>query len=137
MEEKNEAEKKWWYTQEEMKQIRKSDFYREDLAQYLGQEILLDCPFYEFKPYKEDKNRACLRHAEIIGVGDDKLPDGDPVLKIEHIWVAIKKTVKIDSRKPIRIVGIPYEYAHKCGTKLVKNVGLNVRYVTQRCFSIA
>ena len=128
-----ENKEKRWYSKEEMASIRKSDFYRENLAQYLGETIVMDVPYYEFKPFKEDKNKACLRQAEVIQIGDDILTD-DVILKIEHIWVAIKKCVKIDSHKPIRVFGISYEYAHKCGNQIVKNVGLNVRYVTQICF---
>ena len=128
-----ENKEKRWYTKEEMASIRKSDFYRENLAQHLGETIVMDVPYYEFKPFKEDKNKACLRQAEVIQIGEDILSD-DVILKIEHIWVAIKKCVKIDSHKPIRVFGIPYEYAHKCGNQIIKNVGLNVRYVTQICF---
>lgn len=132
MEQKTAAEKKW-YSQEEVREFPKSDFYREELAQYLGQQIVMNVPYYEFKPFKEDKNRACLRQGKVIGIGDDPL-SADPIMTIEHIWVAIKKCVKIDSRKPIRVIGISYEYPRKCGNKIVRNVGLKVSFVTQSCF---
>ena len=135
MKEKNAAEKKW-YSKEEMQEIPKSDFYREELAQFLGKKIVMDVPFYEFKPYKEDKDRVCLRQGKVIGIGDDPFLSVDSILTIEHIWVAIRKCVKIDSHKPIRVIGIPYEYPHKCGNKIIKNIGLNVRFVTQRCFNV-
>ena len=126
--------KKRWYTPEEMKQIRKSDFYREDLASLLGKQIIIDAPYYEFKPFTDDKNRACLRKAEVIGAENYYFRE-DRILTIDHIWVAIQKNVKIDARKPLRIFGIPYEYAHHCGSQIVRNVGLKVGYVTQCCFS--
>ncbi len=131
MEGQHATEKKW-FTEQEMLEIPKSDFYREELAQHLGKKIVMDVPYYEFKPYKEDKDKACLRHGKVISIGDDPL-SVDTILTIEHIWVAIKKCVKIDSRKPIRVIGIPYEYPHKCGNKIIKNVGLRVCFVTQKC----
>ena len=130
-----EVEKvKKWYTDEELQNIQKSDFYREDLSLHLGKQITMDVPYYEFKYFKENKNKACLRQAKVIQIGDDSL-SVDQIFTIEHIWVAIKKCVKIDSRKPIRVIGIPYEYAHKCGKQIVKNVGLSICHVTQSCFS--
>ena len=132
MEQQSSVEKKW-YTQAELQNFPKSDFYREELAQYLGQKIVLNVPYYEFKPFKEDKDKVCLRQGKVIGIGDNPLSE-NPIMTIEHIWVAIKKCVKIDSRKPIRVIGIPYEYPRKCGSKIVRNVGLNVRFVTQSCF---
>ena len=123
-----------WYTKEEMQKIQKSDYYREDLAKHLGKKITMDVPYYEFKPFKEDKNKACLRQCKVIGIGDNPL-SVSPIMTVEHIWVAIKKSVKIDARKPIRVVGVPYEYPHQCGNKILKNVGLNVFFVTQTCFT--
>ena len=132
MEQKNAVGRKW-YSQEELRKLPKSDYYREDLSRYLGQKITMDVPYYEFKPYKEDKNKACLRQGKVVGVGDD-MPSANPIMTIDHVWVAIKKCVKIDSRKPIRVIGIPYEYPRKCGSKIVRNVGLNVKFITQSCF---
>ena len=132
MEQKTVDGKKW-FTPDELQELPKSDFYREELAQYLGQRITMNVPYYEFKPFKEDKDKVCLRQGKVIGIGDDPL-SADPIMTIEHIWVAIKKCVRIDSRKPIRVIGIPYEYPRKCGNKVVRNVGLNVRFVTQSCF---
>ena len=43
MEQKTAAEKKW-YTPEELQNMPKSDFYREELAQYLGQKNSPECP---------------------------------------------------------------------------------------------
>ena len=121
---------KHWYTEEEMKNMKKSDFYRENLAQHLGEVVVMDVPFYMFQPYKENLNRACFWQAKVVKVGDQIL---DPFMGIEHIWCAIKKGIKIDPRKPLRVVGIPYEYPHKCGRTVVKNVGLRVLTVTQNC----
>lgn len=59
MEYKNAAEKKW-YTPDELQELPKSDFYREELAQYLGQRITMNVPYYEFKPFKEDKDMGVL-----------------------------------------------------------------------------
>ena len=129
----NETVKKW-YTEEDMKKIQKSDFYREDLSLHLGKKITMDVPFYEFKHFKDDKDKVCLRQGKVIKSGDVSLA-ADQIFTIEHIWVAMKKSVKIDSRKPIRVIGFPYEYAHGCGNQIVKNVGLSVCYVTQSCFS--
>ena len=112
------------------KEYEKNDFYRDNLAQHLGEIVVMDVPYYQFEPYKEDKDRACFRRAKVVKVGDQML---EPFLGIEHIWCAIKKGFKIDSRKPLRVVGIPYEYSHQCGRTVVKNVGLRVLTLTQDC----
>ena len=51
MEQKIATEKKW-YTPEELQNLPKSDFYREELAEYIGQKIVMNVPYYEFKPFK-------------------------------------------------------------------------------------
>ena len=72
MKSKDKTEKHW-YTEEEMKNMKKSDFYRENLAQLLGKKIVMDAPYYQFEPYKEDKDRACFRRAKVVIVGDQML----------------------------------------------------------------
>lgn len=121
---------KKWYTEEEMKKIRKSDYYRENLAQHIGKMITIDVPSCELQPYKEDKDRACLRDAKVVRIGETILPAAS-VLEVEHIWVKVKKSLGIDPDEPLRVIGIPYEYAHTCGRKLVRNIGLNVLHVKQ------
>ena len=133
MAEKNMNRRK--YTETEMKDIQKSRYYREEMAPFLGKEITLDFPWYKFKLFTEDKNRACLRSGKIIKVGEELLT-ANTVPEIEHIWAAISKSVQIDPHFPIRVTGIPYEYAHKCGKTIVRNIGLNVRHVTQECFIV-
>ncbi len=122
-------------TPEEVKQFRKSDFYRESLEQYVGDTVVIDVPYYEFKPYKEDKDKACLRDAKVIKIGGQNL-DGETLIEIEHIWVAVGKTstAKIDSRKPLRVTGTLYEYPKRCGNCVVRNIGLHVRHIAQNMF---
>ena len=131
--EKGNENTKKWLTPEEVKQFKKSDFYREDLAQHIGKTIVVDVPYYEFKPYKEDKDKACFRSAKVIQIGDENL-EGSAVISIEHIWVAVTKKVKIDAHKPLRAIGTLYEYPKQQGNITVRNVGFNVRYVTQQGF---
>ncbi len=133
-EHKNERAKAW-LTPEEVKQFRKSDFYRENLEQYVGDTVVVDVPYYEFKPYKSSEDKACLRNAKVIKIGDKNL-DGEALIEIEHIWVAVGKvsSAKIDSRKPLRVIGTLYEYPKRCGNCVVRNIGLNVRHIAQNMF---
>ena len=73
-EHKNERAKAW-LTPEEVKQFRKSDFYRENLEQYVGDTVVVDVPYYEFKPYKSSEDKACLRNAKVIKIGDKILTE--------------------------------------------------------------
>ena len=131
MTKKNTANKKF-YTVEEMKKIRKSDFYREDLARYIGQNVVMEVSFYSFTPYCKGINKACLKGAQVVNINKTDL-DRNDFVNVDHIWVLISKNVKIDPYKPIRIEGVPYEYAHKCGKRVFRNVGLDVCRVTQNC----
>ena len=132
IENKKENTKKY-LTPEEVKQFQKSEFYRDELERYVGETVVVDVPYDEFKPFKEDKDKACFRSAKVVQIGDENL-SGSAIIQIEHIWVIVKKTVKIDSRKPLRAIGTLYEYPKQQGDKTVRNVGLNIRYVTQNVF---
>lgn len=125
---------KQYISKEEMQKIKKSDYYREDLAEYIGKKFVIECSFYEFKPYKEDRYKVCLRDAVVMD--SDKGPQRKAGFEnIEHIWVSMKKDVRVDTMKPLRVIGIPYEYAHQCGKTWVRNIGMNVIYVSQNTLS--
>ena len=117
-------------SEKDLEKIQKSWYYRDYLAPYLGNCITIDVPSYEVKPYMKNWNLFCFRQAKVVKVGEMPL-DEDALIGIEHIWVSVDKNVKVNENKPIRAVGTPYEYAHRCGKRMVKNIGLNVRYLTQ------
>ncbi|MBQ6519263.1 MAG: hypothetical protein IJI14_11120 [Anaerolineaceae bacterium] len=125
-----EKETTRWLTPEEVSALKKSDYYREDLGRHIGQRIVMDVPYYQFGPCNEKKDMACFRSAQVIKIGKDKLDDSSKI-DIEHLWVYVNKGTDVDPRKPLRVIGFVYEYPHKCGNNMIRNVGVRVAQILQ------
>lgn len=115
---------------ENTKNVKKSTWYREDLSHHIGKMITLECSFYTMKPFNNNMVRVCLLDPLIVG-SEAKTIEQHGLPTVDHMWVLISRSIKIDPFKPLRIHGIPYEYAHKCGEKLIKNVSIRVTKLSQ------
>ena len=117
------------YSRESMeasKQFPKSSWYREDLAPLLGTYITLECRNFEIEKFSRRANKAVLRDSRIRHINksalkNTKIPD------IEHLWVLLNPSLSIDMKKPLKLTGVLYEYAHKN----VRNIGMRVVGINQ------
>ena len=111
---------------EESRQFPKSSWYREDLSQLLGTYITLECKNYEIEKFSGRANKAvlrnsCIKHINKSSLKNTKVPD------IEHLWVLLNPALDIDRKKPLKLTGVLYEYAHKN----VRNIGMRVVGINQ------
>ena len=114
---------------EESRQFPKSSWYREDLAQLLGTYITLECKNYEIEKFSARANKAVLRNSRIKHINKSALKN-IIVPDIEHLWVLLNPSLDIDKRKPLKLTGVLYEYAHKN----VRNIGMRVVGINQGCY---
>ena len=114
---------------EESRQFPKSSWYREDLAQFLGTYITLECKNYEIEKFSARANKAVLRNSRIKHINKSALKN-IKVPDIEHLWVLLNPSLDIDKQKPLKLTGVLHASAHKN----VRHIGLRLVVINQECY---
>ena len=117
------------YSRESMaksKEFPKSSWYRDDLAPLLGTFITLACSNNDIEKHSARANKVVLRDSKVKHINRSAL-QSMKVEDIEHLWVLLNPSLIIDRRKPLKLTGVLYEYAHKN----VRNIGMRVVGINQ------